>query len=54
MDMLLTITIATIIAVFFLFRYIRDQKKTEAASRESQEKGKLHSTGPQAQFPLID
>jgi thioredoxin reductase/Pyruvate/2-oxoacid:ferredoxin oxidoreductase delta subunit len=54
MDTLTTFAIAAIILTFFLLSYRRSQKKTAAAAREAEEKGKLHSGGPQAQYPLID
>ena len=54
MDKLTTYAIAGIILTFFLYLYHRSVKKRDAAARQSAEKGKVHSGGPQAQYPHID
>ena len=54
MDTLATFAFGAIILAFFLLSYRRQEKKKAAAARLSAEKGKLHSSGPQAQYPLID
>lgn len=54
MDTLSSLAIAAIVLSFFVIPYWRKIRKKEAAARQSQEKGKLHSSGPQAQHPHID
>lgn len=54
MDTLIALAIAAIIAVFFMRRYFKGLKHIEEKARESAEKGKLFSQGPQSQHPHID
>ena len=54
MQTLSSAVIAMIVLSFFVIPYWRKLKKKDAAARQSQEKGKLHSSGPQAQHPHID
>ena len=54
MDTLASFGLAAIILAFFVLSYRRSLKKRAVAAREAQEKGKLYSGGPQAQYPLID
>src|SRR5581483_6074633 len=54
MDSLITFAITAMVLGFFLFNYLRRQKKREAAARVAEEKGKLHSAAPHAQHPHID
>ena len=54
MNTLISFVIAAIVLLFFVRRYLRDMKKSEAQAREAVEKGKLRSDGPQAQHPHID
>lgn len=54
MDTIITYAIGGLICLFFLFGYLRSQKKKEARAREAVEKGKLFSEGPKAQHPHID
>ncbi len=54
MDSLLTFIVGALVIVFFLRNYVKGQRKREKKAREAEEKGKLHSDGPQAQHPHID
>jgi len=54
MDNLFSFLIAAAIIAAFLFYYLHQEKKRAAQARESAEKGKLRSDGPQAQHPHID
>jgi thioredoxin reductase (NADPH) len=54
MDNVFSFLIAAVIIGFFLFYYLRQEKKRAKLARESAEKGKLRSDGPQAQHPHID
>jgi thioredoxin reductase (NADPH) len=54
MDTIITYGIGGLICFFFLFLYLKSQKKKEARAREAVEKGKLFSEGPKAQHPHID
>jgi thioredoxin reductase (NADPH) len=54
MDNTIAFIIAVALVLFFLLNYLRKQKKVEAEARASEEKGKLHSEGPQSQHPHID
>jgi putative YpdA family bacillithiol system oxidoreductase len=54
MDNLISFLIAAAIIGGFLLYYLRQEKKKAAQARESAEKGKLRSDGPQAQHPHID
>jgi thioredoxin reductase (NADPH) len=54
MNTLISFAIAAMVLLFFVRRYLRDMKKSEARAREAAEKGKLRSDGPQAQHPHID
>ncbi len=54
MDTLTSLAIAALVLSAFVLPYWSRLKKRDAAARRSQEKGKLHSSGPQAQHPHID
>jgi len=54
MDSLVSFIVAAFVIVFFMRRYLKDQKKREEQARASAEKGKLRSEGPQSQHPHID
>jgi thioredoxin reductase (NADPH) len=54
MDNTFAFIIAASLVLFFLLSYLRKQKKVEAEARAAEEKGKLHSSGPQSQHPHID
>ena len=54
MDTLGAFGITVLIIGFFMWNYLRKQKKQEARAREAAEKGKLRSDGPQSQHPHID
>jgi len=54
MDNTFAFIIAVALILFFLLSYLRKQKKVEAEARAAEEKGKLHSSGPQSQHPHID
>ena len=54
MDTLTSLAIAVVVLAAFVIPYWSGLKKKDAAARKSQEKGKLHSSGPQAQHPHID
>jgi len=54
METLTSYAIAVAILAFFAVPYWRRVKKRDAAARASRDKGKLHSSGPQAQHPQID
>jgi thioredoxin reductase/Pyruvate/2-oxoacid:ferredoxin oxidoreductase delta subunit len=54
MDNLISFLIAAGIIATFLFLHMRKVKKREEKARDSAEKGKLRSDGPQAQHPQID
>jgi putative YpdA family bacillithiol system oxidoreductase len=54
MDTLISFIVAVLVIGFFMRRYLKGQKKTEAEARAAEEKGKLYSSGPQSQHPHID
>ena len=54
MNNLVGLIIAIGITLFFVRRYLNEQKAREARSHESAAKGKLRSDGPQSQHPHID
>src|ERR1700757_3953088 len=54
MDNTFAFIIAAALVLFFLLNYLRKQKKIEVEARAAEEKGKLHSSGPQFQHPQID
>ncbi len=54
METLITYAITVAILAYFLLAYRQSVKKRDAAARAAEEKGKLHSGGPQSQYPLID
>ena len=54
MDTLFAFVIAAAVLLFFMGRYLKDLKKSEARARDAVEKGKLRSDGPRAQHPHID
>jgi thioredoxin reductase/Pyruvate/2-oxoacid:ferredoxin oxidoreductase delta subunit len=54
MDSLFAAGFAIIVTSFFVFRYLRKQKKRDQQAREALEKGKMYSEGPRGQHPHID
>jgi thioredoxin reductase (NADPH) len=54
MDNTFAFVIAAVLLLLFVLLEIKKHKKIEAKSRESAEKGKLRSDGPQSQHPHID
>lgn len=54
MNNLVGLLIAVIITLFFVRRYLNEQKKREQRAHEAATKGKLRSDGPQSQHPHID
>lgn len=54
MNNLVGLLIATIITLFFVRRYLKEQKLREARAHEAAKKGTLRSDGPQSQHPHID
>ena len=54
MDNLVSFLVAVLIIGFFMWHYLRKEKKREEQAREAAEKGKLRSDGPQSQHPHID
>jgi thioredoxin reductase/Pyruvate/2-oxoacid:ferredoxin oxidoreductase delta subunit len=53
MDTFLTWLIAGAVLAFFVFRYWRAHKRSEAQARASADRGSLFSDGPKAQHPKI-
>lgn len=54
MNNLAGLIIATIITLFFVRRYLKEQEKRAILAGEAAKKGHLHSDGPQSQHPHID
>ena len=54
MDNLVSFLVAILIIGFFVWNYLRKQRKREDLARAAAEKGKLFSEGPKAQHPHID
>jgi thioredoxin reductase/Pyruvate/2-oxoacid:ferredoxin oxidoreductase delta subunit len=54
METLIAFIFAAAVVLFFMRRYLKDMKKSEARAVEAAEKGKLRSDGPRAQHPHID
>src|ERR1700761_7151075 len=54
MDNLLSFLIAAVIIGSFLAYYLKQEKKKTAKAKDSAEKGKLRSDGPQSQHPHIN
>lgn len=54
MDNLVSFLVAVLIIGFFMWHYLRKEKKREKQARAAIEKGKLFSEGPRAQHPHID
>lgn len=54
MDNTFAFVIAVVLLLLFVLGDLKKRKKIEAKSRESAEKGKLRSDGPQSQHPHID
>jgi thioredoxin reductase (NADPH) len=54
MNNLVGLAIALMITVFFLRRYLKQQRLRESHAQEAAEKGSLYSEGPRAQHPQID
>ncbi len=54
MNNLVGLVIAAIITLFFVRRYLKEQKAQHARAKEAAKKGTLRSDGPQSQHPHID
>lgn len=54
MDNLLSFFVAVLIIIFFMWHYLRKEKKRTERARAAAEKGKLFSEGPRSQHPHID
>jgi len=54
MDTFAAFVVTVLIIGFFMWNYLRGQKKREEEARAAAEKGKLFSDGPKAQHPHID
>src|SRR5579872_3238789 len=54
MNNLIGLVIAAIVTLFFVRRYLKEQKLREARAHEAAQKGTLRSDGPQSQHPHID
>ncbi len=54
MNTLSAFVIAAVVLLFFMRRYLKDLKKSEARARAAAEKANLRSDGPRAQHPHID
>src|ERR1700741_1570971 len=54
MDTFAAFGVTVLIIGFFMWNYLRKQKKLDALGREAAEKGKLRPDGPQSQHPHID
>ena len=54
MDNLISFLVAILIIGFFMWSYLRKQKKKEKEAQAAIEKGRLFSEGPRAQHPHID
>jgi len=54
MNNLVGLIIAAIVTLFFVRRYLKEQKQREVRAREAAKKGTLRSDGPQSQHPHID
>ena len=54
MDTLVAFGVTVLIIGFFMWNYLRGQKKREEQARLAAEKGKLFSDGPKSQHPHID
>lgn len=54
MDNLVSFLVAVLIIGFFMWHYLRKEKKREKQAQAAIEKGKLFSEGPRAQHPHID
>jgi thioredoxin reductase (NADPH) len=54
MDTLVAFLVAALVIGLFMRSYLKGEKKRAELARESEEKGKLRSDGPQSQHPHID
>jgi putative YpdA family bacillithiol system oxidoreductase len=54
MDNLVSFLVAALIIGFFMWHYLRKEKKRDEQARAAAEKGKLFSEGPKSQHPHID
>jgi len=54
MNNLVGLVIAAIVTLFFVRRYLQQQKQREVRAHEAAKKGTLRSDGPQSQHPHID
>src|SRR4029077_10976393 len=54
MDTLIAFVVAVAVIGFFMWNYLRSQKKRAEQARAAAEKGKLFSEGPKSQHPHID
>jgi thioredoxin reductase (NADPH) len=54
MDSTVAFLIAVAVIAFFMWRYLKEQKRKDTQARAAVEKGKLYSEGPKSQHPHID
>src|SRR5580704_9528304 len=54
MNDVIGVVIAAIVTLFFVRRYLKEEKLKEARAHEAAKKGTLRSDGPQSQHPHID
>src|ERR1700730_3670172 len=54
MNNLVGLVIAVVVTLFFVCRYLKDQRVRETRAHEAAKKGTLRSDGPQSQHPHID
>ena len=54
LDNIIGLVVAIILTIFFVRRYLKEQKAREARAHEAAKKGTLRSDGPQSQHPHID
>jgi thioredoxin reductase (NADPH) len=54
MNNLVGLVIAAIVTLFFVRRYLKEQKQRETRAHEAAKKGTLRSDGPRSQHPHID
>ena len=54
MNNLVGLLVAVVLTLFFIWRYMKKERKRHELARESAKKGELRSDGPQSQHPRID
>src|SRR5271155_3510499 len=54
MNNLIGLAIALVVTMFFVWRYLKEQKAQNARAHEAAKKGSIRSEGPRAQHPHID